>query len=193
MLSVTQQVSGRDGVKTRPLELQARAALLDHPPTPAHPSLTHLPVVPLHRPSALSASRLPWSQVCDGRRCLILPSCSQAQHGKGAKLMLAEFFKKLRSLSNEWRVPGGPVDRNPPANAGDVGSSLVLGDSTRREAATPLRRSSGARAAAADAGAWSLCSSGKPLRRAKSSRATATKSQGAAAKTQRSQKYTNRI
>ena len=52
--------------------------------------------------------------------------------------MLVEFLKKLRRLSKEWRVPGGPVEKNPPANAGDVGSSLVLGDSTCREASKPL-------------------------------------------------------
>lgn len=87
-----------------------------------------------------------------------------------------EFFKSSGSFrSNEWRVPGGPVGRNPPANAGDVGSSLVLGDPhAARAASAPAPQLRSARCSGWKPAPAACAPRGSP-RGAKSSRATATK------------------
>ena len=56
---------------------------------------------------------------------------------------LFAIFKFQRRTGMDF--PGGTVDRNPPANAGHMGSTLVWGDSTCWRATKPVHHSYWAR------------------------------------------------
>ena len=61
--------------------------------------------------------------------------CGDMLKSKYQEKNLIEFFKCLPNdeyaqvKSNAWDFPGGPVVKNPPANAGDTGSIPGLGRS----------------------------------------------------------------
>ena len=70
--------------------------------------------------------------------CLPLQVLTSAGPALPDKLFPLTIHLLLLYKTRSWGFPGGPVVKNPPANAADMGSIPGLGNPTRRGATKPL-------------------------------------------------------
>ncbi|KAG5201364.1 hypothetical protein JEQ12_004127 [Ovis aries] len=72
--------------------------------------------------------------------CAPHPCCCSGAEPALAGTMVKYFLGQsvLRSSWDQCWLPSGSVDKNPPANAGDMGLILFWEDSTCREATLPV-------------------------------------------------------